>query len=86
MPKAFVLISAKTGSETDVLKRLKKVDGIVEAFLVYGMYDIIAQVKADSMDKLKETITLHVRRIDNLRSTLTMLIIESEAKTEEKRL
>lgn len=85
MPKAFVLISAETGSEIDVLKRLKKVEGIVEAFLVYGMYDIIAQVKADSMDKLKEIITLHVRRIDNVRSTLTMLIIESEAKTEEKR-
>jgi len=40
------------------------------------MYDIVAKVKAESMDKLKETITMHIRRIDNVRSTLTMLIIE----------
>jgi DNA-binding Lrp family transcriptional regulator len=73
---AIVLINAETGSEADVLKRLKKVKGVIEAFLVYGVYDIVAKVRADSMDKLKEIMTLHIRRIDNVRSTLTMLIIE----------
>lgn len=76
MSGAIVLINAETGSEADVLKRLKKVKGVIEAFLVYGVYDIVAKVRADSMDKLKEIMTLHIRRIDNVRSTLTMLIIE----------
>ena len=62
MPTAFVSINTKIGSESDVLKELKDVEGVVEASGVYGVYDIMAKVKADSIDKLKEIITWHVRR------------------------
>jgi len=80
MPKAFVLINTEIGSEADVLKDLKKVEGIEEAFAVYGVYDIIARVKADTMDKLKEIVTWRVRRLDKVRSTLTMIVVEEQAK------
>jgi DNA-binding Lrp family transcriptional regulator len=76
MPTAFVLINTEIGSEADVLKVLKKVEGVDEAFSVYGVYDIIARVKADTMDKLKETVTWRVRRLDKVRSTLTMIVVE----------
>jgi len=59
-----------------VLKDLKKVEGVYDAFAVYGVYDIIARVKADTMDKLKETVTWRVRRLDKVRSTLTMIVVE----------
>ena len=76
MPTAFVLINAEIGSEADVLKDLKKVEGVDEAFAVYGVYDIIARAKADTMDKLKEIISLHIRRVDRVRSTLTLIVSE----------
>lgn len=76
MATAFVLINTETGSEADVLKDLKKVEGVDEAFAVYGVYDIIARVKADSMDKLKEIVTQHMRRLDRVRSTLTLIASE----------
>jgi DNA-binding Lrp family transcriptional regulator len=76
MPTAFVLINTEIGSEADVLRDLKKVEGVDEAFAVYGVYDIIARVKADTMDKLKETVTWKVRRLDKVRSTLTMIVVE----------
>jgi len=76
MPTAFVLINAETGYESEVLKKLKKVEGVSEAFLVYGVYDVISKVTADTMEKLKETITWQIRRLDNVRSTLTMIIVE----------
>ncbi|MEM2995604.1 MAG: Lrp/AsnC ligand binding domain-containing protein [Candidatus Bathyarchaeia archaeon] len=78
MPTAFVLINTEIGSETDVLKELKKVDGVDEAFAVYGVYDIVARVRAENMDKLKEIVTLHIRRLDKVRSTLTMIVIEEK--------
>ena len=53
MPTAFVLINADIGLELDVLKNLKKVEGVYEVFAVYGVCDIVARVKADMMDKLK---------------------------------
>jgi DNA-binding Lrp family transcriptional regulator len=75
MPTAFVLINTETGSEADVLETLKKVDGVDEAFAVYGVYDIIARVRADTMDKLKEIVTWRIRRLDNVSTTLTMIVV-----------
>jgi DNA-binding Lrp family transcriptional regulator len=49
---------------------------VEEAFAVYGVYDIIARVKSDTMDRLKETVTWKVRRLDKVRSTLTMIVVE----------
>jgi len=76
VPMAFVLINAEIGSEEDVLKELRKVEGIQEAYVVYGVYDVVAKVKADTMDKLKDIVTWHIRRLNKVRSTLTMIVIE----------
>jgi DNA-binding Lrp family transcriptional regulator len=75
MPTAFVLITTEIGSESDVLKDLKKIEGIEETSAVYGVYDIVARVKAETMDKLKEIVTWRIRRLDRVRSTLTMIIV-----------
>jgi len=77
MPMAFVLINAEIGSEEEVMKELKKVEGVVEAYVVYGVYDVVAKIKADTMDKLKDVVTWHVRRLNKVRSTLTMIVVES---------
>ena len=77
MPMAFVLINAEIGSEEEVLKELKKVEGVVESYVVYGVYDVVAKIKADTMDKLKDIVTWHVRRLNKVRSTLTMIVVET---------
>ena len=77
MPMAFVLINAEIGSEEEVLKELKKVEGVVEAFVVYGVYDVVAKIRADTMDRLKDVVTWNVRRLNKVRSTLTMIVVES---------
>jgi DNA-binding Lrp family transcriptional regulator len=75
MPIAFVLINTEIGSESEVLEALKKIDAVEEAYMVYGVYDVVAKVKDDTMDKLKEIVTRHIRRLDKVRSTLTMIVI-----------
>lgn len=77
MPIAFVLINTEIGSESEVLKVLKGVEGVEEAYSVYGVYDIVAKIRADTMDKLKDVVTWRIRRLDKVRSTLTMIVIES---------
>ncbi|RLI25206.1 MAG: Lrp/AsnC family transcriptional regulator [Candidatus Hecatellales archaeon] len=76
MPVAYVLINSEIGAEEEVLKELKKIKSVKEAYVVYGVYDIIAKVEADSMDKLKEIITWNIRRLEKVRSTLTMMVVE----------
>ncbi|MEM4275810.1 MAG: Lrp/AsnC ligand binding domain-containing protein [Candidatus Nitrosocaldaceae archaeon] len=77
MPKAFVLINAEIGAEDKVVDELKKIENVKEVYAVYGAYDVIAKVESDNMDKVKETITWKIRRLENVRSTLTMIVIES---------
>jgi DNA-binding Lrp family transcriptional regulator len=81
MPIAFVLINAEIGSEGEVLNELKKVEGIEEAYSVYGVYDIIAKVGAETMEKLKDIVTWRIRRLNKVRSTLTMIVIQEMTKT-----
>ena len=75
-----MLINTEIGSEADVLKDLKKIEGVEEAKAVYGVYDIIIRVGAATMDRLKEIVTWKVRRLDKVRSTLTMIKVEEGAK------
>jgi DNA-binding Lrp family transcriptional regulator len=76
MPLAFVLINAEIGAEDDVIKALDKITNVVEAYVVYGVYDIVAKVEAESMNRLKEIVTWKIRRLDRVRSTLTMIVME----------
>ena len=76
MSLAFVLISAEIGAEDEVLKALTKITNVKEAYIVYGVYDIVTKVEAESMKNLKEVITLKIRRLDKVRSTLTMIVME----------
>jgi len=76
IPTAFVLINTELGTEMNVLEDVKKVNGIEEAFAVYGTYDIVVRVKADTMDRLKETISSHIRKVNNVRATLTLMSSE----------
>ncbi len=75
MATAFVLINAEIGAETEVLKGLKEVNEVKEAHMVYGVYDIIARIETETMQELKDIISWKIRRLDKVRSTLTMIVV-----------
>ena len=74
MPVAYVLLNVELGSEDEVLNELKKVNEVTEAYRVYGVYDTLVKVSAETTEKLKEVVSRKIRRIPNVRSTLTMIV------------
>jgi DNA-binding Lrp family transcriptional regulator len=76
MPRAFVLMNVESGSEDEVLKELKAVEGVEESYFSYGVYDIITKIRADTMEKLKEMVTRRIRTLSKVRSTLTLIMME----------
>jgi DNA-binding Lrp family transcriptional regulator len=76
MPRAFVLINVDSGSEDVVLKQLREIGFVEEAYVSYGVYDLIIKVKAEKMEDLKEIVTYKIRTINNVRSTLTLILVE----------
>lgn len=76
MPEAFVLMNAELGSEESIVNELKRIDLVKHVYQVYGVYDIVALVEGESMDKVKETITWKLRKLNGVKSTLTMIVME----------
>ena len=74
MPKAFVLITSHFGKEKDVLKTLKKINGI-KIDRVDGPYDFVVEVNAEDMDELKDIIKWQIRRISTIQSTVTLIVL-----------
>ncbi|MCS7099883.1 MAG: Lrp/AsnC ligand binding domain-containing protein [Sulfolobales archaeon] len=80
---AIVLINTDIGSEDEVLEQLSRIDGVVEASVVYGVYDVVVKVNAGTIEELKEIITNKIRKLSKVKSTLTMIVVEG--KSFEKR-
>jgi DNA-binding Lrp family transcriptional regulator len=76
MPLAFVMMTADVGREAEVLNELKNIEYVKEVYLTYGVYDIVARIEADSSDKLEEIMVKRIRCLNNVKSTLTMMVVE----------
>jgi DNA-binding Lrp family transcriptional regulator len=76
MPRAYVLFSVGSGSEDQVRKDVQKIEGVEEVYVSYGVYDLVVKINSASMEQLKDLVTHHLRRIDNVRSTLTLILVE----------
>jgi DNA-binding Lrp family transcriptional regulator len=74
MPMAYVLINTEE-FDTRLMEALRKINGVEEAYPLYGVYDIIVKTRADTMDEIKE-IHNKIRRLQKIRQTLTMIAHE----------
>ena len=70
------MFNVGSGAEEQVLKEAKRIEGVQEAYVSYGVYDLILKVNASSMEELKQLVTHRLRSIDNVRSTLTLMLTE----------
>ena len=74
MPTAYVLLSTEE-FDPQLMKELRNIKGVEEAYPLYGVYDVIVRTKADTMDKIKE-IHNKIRKMEKVRQTLTMIAHE----------
>ena len=81
MVTAYVLINCDLGCEEDVIDALKNVEDVKEIHGTFGAYDIIAKIDNSKIDTLRETITWRIRKIDRIRSTLTLMGIGGQEFT-----
>ncbi|HID90866.1 TPA: Lrp/AsnC family transcriptional regulator [Candidatus Bathyarchaeota archaeon] len=74
MPLAFVLISVETGGEDEVIEALRRIKQVSKVYRVYGIYDIIVRLETRNMDELNKIVWWNIRRLDKVRSTVTMIV------------
>ena len=72
MAVGFVLISVEPSMERDVYQRLLKIEEVVELYPLFGEYDLIAKVEAETYDKIGEIVVSKVRAIEGIKATKTL--------------
>ena len=79
MQTAYVLINCELGKEETIIDSLKHMESVKEVHGTFGAYDIIAKIENSDRDKLRETITWNIRKLQHVRSTLTLMGIEGQS-------
>ncbi len=78
MATAYVLINCELGKEETIIESLKYLDSVKEVHGTFGAYDIIAKIEHAEKEKLREIIIWSIRKIEYIRSTLTLMGIEGQ--------
>ena len=78
MAIAYVLINCDLGYEAEVIDEVKQLEDVKEAHGVFGAYDILAKVESANVKNLRETIMWKIRKLNRVRSTLTLMGIEGQ--------
>lgn len=78
MATAYVLINCELGSEQKIIDQIKPIEGVKEVRGVFGAYDILAKIETPSVEQLREIITWKIRKMDRIRSTLTLMGVEGQ--------
>ncbi len=76
MISAVVLVNTDLDSKDRVIESLRLVDGVEEAHSLYGVYDLLIKIKANSIDKLKEITKFRIKPIAGINSSLTLMIVQ----------
>jgi DNA-binding Lrp family transcriptional regulator len=71
---AFVLLSTETGQEQQVLQQLKAIEGVKNAYVVYGLYDVIAEIEGQNQDTVRTIVLSKIRNLEGIKSTLTLVV------------
>ena len=83
MPTAFVLVNSELSFDMEIIAKIKEIFSTeknmqYEIQGVYGVYDIVLKVSSDDGPKLLKILSTQIRKIDNIQSTLTMMVIEEQ--------
>jgi DNA-binding Lrp family transcriptional regulator len=74
MSLAYVMLNTVPDKMEAVLEDIREIEGVKEAYMLYGVYDIIAEVKGENVEELK-TIILKIRKLKRVTHTLTLLMV-----------
>ncbi len=75
--KAYVLIETKVEKVSDVIKALRKLEGVASADSVTGPYDAIATIEAETLNEIGDLVTAKLNSINGISRAVTCLRVNA---------
>ena len=78
MHKGFVLLNCDLGAEDYIVDELNHIPSVIQAYVTFGAYDIIAEIHAETQEEFEKTVSMKVRQLSRVVSTMTLNVIKGE--------
>ena len=75
MEKAYILIGCELGAENEIVGKILRLENVKDARFVYGEYDIVVEAETDTESQMDNLITKKIRKMDKVRSTMTLGVV-----------
>ena len=73
MIKAYVLVVTNPGETKSVFAAIQGVDGVTESHEVMGPYDIVIELKVESLSDVPPILSDKIRSIPGIESTTSLV-------------
>ncbi len=78
MPVAYLLLNCELGYERAIIEQLRQIDHVKEVVATFGNFDILAKLVSPTPSELNNIISKKIRKVGNIRGTLTLIGIEGQ--------
>ena len=76
MVSAVVLLNTDLEASDDIVDNLRSIKGVEEAHALYGIYDYLVKVKADSIDDLRAMTSKRIKKVAGVTSSVTLMVTD----------
>lgn len=76
MVRAFITVETAAGESEALQEQISALDGVVEAHVVAGEYDIIAEAEGDEVYSVMHGVATSIRDLDGVADTTTYICLE----------
>ena len=73
MTDAYVMLNCELGAEEDLIEQLKELEQVVDVFETIGTHDIMVKLQAENFEKIREVVSLNIKKLPKVRSTATLI-------------
>jgi len=74
MEMAYILLSCEIGKEHELASQLGTINEIKNVMITYGDYDIVVEAKTENSEKMDYLLTSKIRKLEKIRSTITLRV------------
>lgn len=76
MARAFTMIDVAAGLEHDLCEAIRGIDGVVDAHIIAGDFDLIVELNCVSVHEVLETVTEQIRPLEGIGTTKTYICLD----------
>ena len=77
MNRGFILLNCDLGAEEYIVDELKHMQVVINAYLTFGAYDVIAEIETEDQEEFAKAIAV-IRKLSRVVSTMTLNVSNPE--------